>query len=89
MMILGGLLAMTAGAVQPIWAIIFADVLALYAQYNCAINSGMQNATGEFESQFYDSIFNATQIRESEYCNLETFNEKGAVFYENIPKRIF
>jgi ABC-type proline/glycine betaine transport system ATPase subunit len=34
----GTFLSLATGAIQPIWALLFADVLALYGEFNCAIS---------------------------------------------------
>jgi len=38
LLIFGAIISMASGALQPIWALIFADVLGLYGTYNCAVN---------------------------------------------------
>ena len=39
------LFSLVAGGSQPVFAIIFADILAFYGKYNCAYNSAIQNLT--------------------------------------------
>jgi len=79
LMILGAILSMATGAIQPIWALLFADVLALYGEYNCAINSDIQNATGDFTSDFFNKTFNADDIKtDQEVCELALFEDNIA-----------
>ena len=77
LIILGAFLSMATGALQPIWALLFAEVIGLYGTYNCAINSGIQNATGDFTSDFFpNQTFNAESIKYGEeLCELAQFQK--------------
>ena len=76
----GAILSLATGAIQPIWALVFAEVLALYGEYNCAYNKEIQAAEGMFESSFFQNeTFNATQIKyDNEECSLGKFKDQIA-----------
>ena len=79
-MILGGILALGCGAIQPFFALLFADVLDLYAKYNCAITS-KHTTNGTFTSDFFNQTFNASHIKlTNDECRVDEFNSDIAFF---------
>ena len=84
-MIIAAIMAFTTGALQPLFAMLFADVLDLYGKYNCALNKKAQNATGDFISSFFENeTFNAEDIRNDtkngDKCDVTEFEYQIAKF---------
>ena len=83
----GALLSAATGAIQPIWALLFADVLGLYGSYDCAYNKIIQNMEEDNFNITIEGVemeFNATQIKaENEVCQTSQFMSKIS-FYSGM-----
>ena len=86
LMAIGALFSMATGALQPIWALFFADIFQLYGSYNCAYNDQIANYNETtFDAINFQTLQNDTfdfadvraqKVGETEPCNLEELQEK-------------
>ncbi len=75
----GAFFAIATGCIQPIWAIVFANVLENYSKYNCAYNQDIINLSGTQTLSVLgaDVELNITAVKEAEDgCNLSDFRDE-------------
>ena len=79
-MVTGAFFAIATGAIQPIWAIVFANVLENYSKYNCAYNQDISKLNGNDVTLSILGVdvagVDVTAIKEAqEGCNLGDFRK--------------
>lgn len=82
-MLIGSFFAVAVGAVQPIWAIVFASVLENYSKYSCSYNREITALSGTIREAFgtFTFTFDADATKAAnEGCNLDHF-KKEVVFW--------